>query len=53
MKKLFIISAVAAFIACGKAPEVTDGGIVFVKGSAIIEHIESDGSKKDPSGTPG
>ncbi len=46
MKKLIIILVAAGIIACSKAPEVTDGVIAFVKGSAIIEHIETDGSKK-------
>lgn len=46
MKKLSMLLIFAAAISCSKAPAVTDGVIVFVKGSAIIEHIEADGSKK-------
>ena len=33
-------------VACEKAPPVTDGIITFVKGSALIEHVDPDGSKK-------
>ena len=33
-------------IACGKEPQVTDGVVTFVKGTATIEHTEADGTKK-------
>lgn len=46
MNKLVIILVIAGFSACDKAPQVTDGVISFAKGSAIIEHIDTDGSKK-------
>ena len=46
MKKLILLLVLFVAVACDKAPEVTDGIIVFVKGSAIIEHIDKDGSKK-------
>lgn len=45
MKHISLSLALVVF-ACSKAPQVTDGVITFVKGSAIIEHLESDGSKK-------
>ncbi len=44
---LFILAA------CGKEPVVTDGIITLVKGSAVIEHIDSDGSKKTKPARPG
>lgn len=46
MKKLIIALTFAVIFACSKAPQVTDGVIEFVKGSAVVEHIEADGSKK-------
>jgi len=35
---------IAAF--CGKETPQTDGSITYLKGTAVIEHIEADGSKK-------
>lgn len=45
MKYMWLITPFL-IVACEKTPEVTDGTITFIKGSAIIEHIEKDGSKK-------
>ena len=49
--KLFI--PLFAFAFCGKSPVVTDGVVTFVKGTASIEHVEADGSKKTKTARPG
>lgn len=45
MKYAGIFVVAALVFSCGKA-EQTDGVVAFVKGSAIIEHTEPDGTKK-------
>jgi hypothetical protein len=40
-------------VACAEKAPTTDGVIAAVKGSAVIEHIEADGTKKTRTARPG
>lgn len=53
MKAATLLIPLLIFVACEKAPTVTDGFITYVKGTASIEHIEADGSKKTKAARPG
>lgn len=53
MKQITLCIPLLFALACGKEPAVTDGVVTFVKGNALIEHIEADGSKKTKPARPG
>lgn len=53
MKTATLLIPLLIAAACEKAPPVTDGVVTLVKGSANIEHIESDGSKKTKAARQG
>lgn len=42
----FYVLLLTGITFCGKEAAQTDGSITYLKGNAIIEHIEADGSKK-------
>lgn len=46
MKKILLIIPLILVAYCEKAPPLTDSRVAFVRGTAVIEHIEADGSKK-------
>lgn len=46
MKSTKLIPLIIFAAACGKEAPQTDGKITYVKGTATIEHIDADGSKK-------
>lgn len=53
MKVLIAIPLFLFAVACGKETAKTDGKVTYVKGTAVIEHIEADGSKKSRPAKPG
>jgi FecR protein len=53
MKAATLLIPLSILAACGKETAVTDGVITFVKGHAVIEHVDADGSKKTKPAKPG